>query len=304
MPALIDLSPMLLADVARAISESLDTPVTLRRAEDAPGGCISRAFIAQSETARYFVKTDGAHAIDMLCAEVDGLQALRDVGALRVPQVVACGVSDKRSFLVLEHLDLIPLTEGSAAIRFARALAATHRASHEHFGWQRDNFIGRSPQLNSPHAAWPYFFARRRLAPQIELAARRGADRRLISEGEKLIDSCAALFVDHRPAPSLLHGDLWHGNAAMLRDGTPVAFDPAVYHGDREADLAMAELFGGFPTSFYAAYRQAWPLPEGYERRKTLYNLYHILNHFNLFGSGYQRQASRMIAALLAELRG
>jgi fructosamine-3-kinase len=125
-----------------------------------------------------------------------------------------------------------------------------------------------------------------------------------MDKGERIAEKAAAFFVGDHPVPSLLHGDLWSGNAGRLPDGTPVVFDPAVYYGDREVDVAMAELFGGFPESFYAAYREAWPLSEGFETRKTLYNLYHILNHFNLFGASYLGQAQRMIDRLVAELRG
>ena len=127
-------------------------------------------------------------------------------------------------------------------------------------------------------------------------------DRTLVAKGEAVIERCAGLFIDYRPAASLLHGDLWSGNAAQTGDGTPVIFDPACYHGDRETDIAMTELFGGFPASFHAAYRAAWPLDPGYETRKPLYNLYHILNHFNLFGSAYLGQVQRMIEGLLKAL--
>jgi protein-ribulosamine 3-kinase len=149
----------------------------------------------------------------------------------------------------------------------------------------------------------PFFFARQRLLPQLATGtATQGQHGKLIADGERLAGKLAALFVDHHPQPSLLHGDLWHGNAATDQTGTLTLFDPAVYFGDREADLAMSELFGGFPDSFYAGYREAWPLSDGFEQRKTLYNLYHVLNHLNLFGSGYLRQAERMVATLLAEI--
>jgi fructosamine-3-kinase len=111
------------------------------------------------------------------------------------------------------------------------------------------------------------------------------------------------LFADYQPMPSLLHGDLWSGNYAVTQAGEPIIFDPAVYYGDREADLAMTELFGGFSQRFYAAYNETWPLDSGYQLRKTFYNLYHILNHFNMFGGGYARQAERMIEQLLSDLR-
>jgi fructosamine-3-kinase len=152
--------------------------------------------------------------------------------------------------------------------------------------------------------SWTRFYADRRLRPQLALARANGADRKMVEDVEELAEKVAAFFTDGHPAPSLLHGDLWGGNAGQLPDGTPVIFDPACYYGDREADLAMSELFGGFPDSFHAAYREAWPLAEGYETRRTLYNLYHVLNHFNMFGAGYLGQAQRMVAKLLAELRG
>jgi protein-ribulosamine 3-kinase len=151
---------------------------------------------------------------------------------------------------------------------------------------------------------WPRFFAERRLRPQLALAAQHGMDRSLLGLGDTLVDRIGGFFCSYQPQPSLLHGDLWSGNAAALPDGVAVIYDPAVYRGDREADLAMAELFGGFPDTFYAAYREAWPLDAGYETRKNLYNLYHILNHFNLFGAAYLGQTKRMIARLLAELKG
>jgi fructosamine-3-kinase len=185
-------------------------------------------------------------------------------------------------------------------------LAELHRHAGERFGFDADNFIGGSPQKNDWHNEydWPRFYADQRLRPQLSRAIGNGMERTLAAQGESLAERLSAFFLNYRPRPSLLHGDLWGGNASALPDCTPVIFDPAVYYGDREADVAMSELFGGFPESFYAGYREAWPLDSGYETRKTLYNLYHVLNHFNLFGAGYLNQARRMIGKLLAELRG
>ena len=235
-------------------------------------------------------------------AEVAGLAALRETGTIRVPAVGRYGLADGQAFLELEYLDMRSL-DRAAGTTLGRQLAALHRHGGERFGWPADNFIGLGVQPNGWMDSWPRFFAERRLRPQLALARSNGADRLTLQDGEELCEKVAAFFVNGHPAPSLLHGDLWGGNAGMLPDGTPVVFDPACYYGDREADIAMAELFGGFPESFYAAYREAWPLDSGYEARKTLYNLYHILNHFNIFGAGYLGQAKRMIARLLAELR-
>jgi fructosamine-3-kinase len=253
--------------------------------------------------ARKYVKTTAASDFPRLEAEVAGLAALRATGTVRVPEAGRHGIADGQAFLELEYLDLRSLDRDAGAT-LGRQLAALHRHTNDRFGWPADNFIGLGTQANGWMDSWPRFFAERRLGPQLALAKTNGADRLTLQDGEALCEKLAAFFVDGHPVPSLLHGDLWGGNAGMLPDATPVVFDPACYYGDREADVAMAELFGGFPSSFYAAYREAWPLDGGYEVRKTLYNLYHILNHFNIFGAGYLGQARRMIARLLAELRG
>jgi fructosamine-3-kinase len=174
-----------------------------------------------------------------------------------------------------------------------------HGQRGPHFGWSRDNFIGLTPQPNAACASWAAFWQTRRLAPQLELARTNGHDGRLRSLGAQVVERVPRLLAMHDPAPALLHGDLWSGNAAFLRDGTPVVFDPAVYYGDAEADLAMTELFGGFPESFYAGYQEVRPIAAGYRTRRVLYNLYHVLNHLNLFGAGYRAQAERMMERLL-----
>jgi fructosamine-3-kinase len=258
-------------------------------------------------SARRFVKTGDAATLPMFTAEAAGLAALRATGTVRVPEVFACSVVDGQARIEMEYFDLRGLDRDSGA-RLGRQLADLHRHTGERFGFDADNFIGRSPQENSWHSEWTRFYAEHRLRPQLIRAIGNGMERTLAEQGESLIERLGGLFLDYRPRPSLLHGDLWSGNAAALRSGdeagTPVIFDPAAYYGDREADVAMSELFGGFPESFYAAYREAWPLDSGYESRKALYNLYHVLNHFNLFGAGYLNQARRMIGKLLAELRG
>jgi len=165
-------------------------------------------------------------------------------------------------------------------------LAKLHRTAGPRFGWHRDNWIGGTPQINTWHDDWSTFFHECRIRPQLDLARKNGFR---LEEPPRL--------ENHHPQPSLLHGDLWSGNAGFIEEG-PVIFDPAGYYGDREADLAMTELFGGFPREFYAAYRKAYPLDAGYEQRKHLYNLYHLLNHLNLFGSGYLAQVQRTLGLL------
>jgi fructosamine-3-kinase len=217
-----------------------------------------------------------------------------------VPQVICHGIAAEQAYLVLEYLPLRP--HGDAA-QLGRQLAQQHRVGAARFGGARDNWIGATPQPNAWMDDWVEFWRARRLGFQLKLAAQNGHGGALQRDGEALMARLDGFFTGYRPAPSLLHGDLWGGNHGFLADGSPVIFDPAVYFGDRECDLAMSELFGGFAPPFYAAYREAWPLDAGYAVRRTLYNLYHILNHANLFGGGYAAQAQRMLAQLLAEIR-
>ncbi|MDX8408342.1 MAG: fructosamine kinase family protein, partial [Mariprofundaceae bacterium] len=181
-------------------------------------------------------------------------------------------------------------------------LAAMHRHTADRFGWHRDNTIGSTVQQNTRQDDWLEFWSRHRLGFQMEQLSRRGMGCGLAAAVASLCEALPAFFSGYTPEPSLLHGDLWGGNRGFDENGAPVIFDPAVYYGDREADIAMTELFGGFGPDFYAAYQAAWPLDAGYQQRKTLYNLYHIMNHANLFGGGYLHQAESMASELLAGL--
>jgi protein-ribulosamine 3-kinase len=232
-------------------------------------------------------------------AEADGLQRLASAGAIRVPRVLGQGVSDREAWLELERFDLRP-SDAAADARLGAALARLHAVTASAFGLDRDNAIGASPQANAASNDWTAFWRDRRLGFQLELAERNGYRGRLQERGRRLTEALPALFAGHSPRPSLLHGDLWGGNHAMLADGTPVVFDPCVYYGDREADIAMTRLFGGFGPRFYASYEQAWPTDAGADVRCDIYNLYHVLNHLNLFGGGYRGQAESMIDRLLA----
>ncbi len=292
---------LLIPGLAEAINRFAGHHCVIRRIVDAGGGSISRSFVAETDKGNWFVKQNQSELLDMFSAEAEGLNALAECPDLRVPQVIGNGVVGANAFIILEHIDLQPLCSlnGEAA---GHTLAALHRLNGAYFGWHRANYIGSSPQVNRPHTTWPEFFTNERLRPQLSLAERHGYGRELTDKGTDLAEKLPALFSGYQPQPSLLHGDLWSGNAACDTDGRLVLFDPAVYYGDREADLAMTELFGGFPATFYDAYHDAWPLEDGYAQRRTLYNLYHVLNHLNLFGGGYLDQAERMIGMLMAEL--
>ena len=288
------------AGIAAAIGRATGREFRVASRQTAGGGCINQAeILADDGGHRYFIKLNDARHADMFAAEAAGLEELEAAGAIKVPHPIAHGVDGPKAYLVLEWL---PLGGRGSGAELGRRLAALHRHTGRSFGWQRDNTLGSTPQPNPPGNDWLAFYAAHRLGYQLDLAARNGIGRRIVESGEALHARLADFFPGYSPPPSLLHGDLWGGNFGYAW-GEPVLFDPAVYFGDREADLAMTELFGGFPPEFYAAYREAWPLEPGYATRKTLYNLYHVLNHYNLFGGGYGDQAGTMIDRLLAAVK-
>lgn len=286
-------------DIERAIREASGAPFVIESRAGIGGGCINESHVIRGHGRAFFVKTNTPDKADMFAAEAAGLGELARTRAVRVPQPVCHGANRQASWIVLEHLELRPAdSKGMHAL--GKNLARLHRATREHHGWDRDNTIGATPQINTQADDWIAFWRERRLGFQLGLAASKGHGGGLIADGERLMEKLPAFFSGYKPAPSLLHGDLWSGNAAMETGGEPVIYDPAVYYGDREVDLAMTELFGGFPPPFYDAYRAEYPLDAGYQTRKHLYNLYHVLNHLNLFGGGYGAQAERMIEQLLA----
>jgi len=287
-------------DIELAIREAIAAPFAIESRTAVGGGDINESFRVRGNGLTCFVKVNGADRAEMFAAEATGLEEILRTGAVRVPRPICRGANREASWIVLEHLELLPAAEAGMRALGA-SLARLHRVTAPRYGWTRDNTIGSTPQVNTPSDDWIAFWRERRLGFQLGLAQSKGPGR-LITNGERLMEKLPAFFKGYRPAPSLLHGDLWSGNAAMMPGGEPVIYDPATYYGDREADLAMTELFGGFPPSFYEAYRAEYPLDPGYEIRKSLYNLYHVLNHLNLFGSGYGAQAERMIKQLLAQV--
>jgi fructosamine-3-kinase len=237
----------------------------------------------------------------ILAAEADGLKALAAAREVRVPVVHDSGTVEREGYLLMEWLPLVDNPAGAAA-RLGEALARLHLVRRPRFGWPRSNFIGATPQFNREGEDWIAFFREQRLGFQLRLAGEDGHRGAFQEAGAELMAGMHKLFAGYTPQPSLLHGDLWSGNWGALVEEGPVVFDPAVYCGDRETDIAMSELFGGFPPEFYAAYRHHAPLDPGYTLRRDLYQLYHVLNHLNLFGEGYLAQAQRLMDRLNAEL--
>jgi len=295
-------TPATLQALAAALAETTGLRIAERPGPSVGGGSISTCLQWPAADGLLFVKLAHAARLDMLEAEAAGLDALAAAQALRVPAVLGVGATRDQAFLALEWIEFGPARSGTESLLGER-LARLHRATAARFGWHRDNTIGATPQHNDWAADWVDFYARQRLGCQLDLAERAGHGGRWLERGRDLCGRLGAFFTDYTPRPSLLHGDLWGGNWAADASGAPVIFDPATYYGDREADLAMTRLFGGFGREFYAAYEAAWPLDRGAHARRDLYNLYHVLNHLELFGGSYRAQAERMIDRLLAEIR-
>jgi len=272
-------------------------------AQPVGGGCIHSAWRVEGKRGPVFLKTNTASAAWMLAAEADGLAALAAAGTLRVPAVLGCGEAGGSAWLALEWLDLrSPSPQTEAAL--GAGLARQHAVPGPHFGWSGDNAIGASPQPNAPDDHWGRFFARRRIGAQLELGRRNGLPADLLARGKRLVERIPVLLEERAVAPALLHGDLWGGNRAADAAGLPVVFDPAVHYGDPECDLAMTRLFGGFDRAFYAAYDAVLPPAPGWRERLPLYQLYHVLNHANLFGGAYVRQAGALMDAIGSERGG
>lgn len=279
-------------EVCKAISDATGEPFKVSDSRGVGGGCINQASKLSNGRRNYFVKFNSASLLSMFKAEAEGLADMAKSKSIRVPEPVASGVAAGQAYLVLTWIEFGRAGVGSWE-KMGEQLAAMHKYKSRKFGFRIDNTIGSTPQPNDESSDWVEFYASRRLEHQFRLA---GCGFR----GEKeLIKKLPEFFSGYKPEPSLLHGDLWGGNASFDAEGNPVIFDPATYYGDREADVAMTELFGGFSSGFYSGYNRVWPLDKGYSVRKTLYNLYHIVNHYNLFGGGYASQAQSMIDKLL-----
>lgn len=287
--------------IVEHINSATNTVFKLSNVRPLAGGDINSAYCLQGENKAYFVKLNRPDNLAMFSAEAAGLSELATTNTIKTPTPVAYGKTTEHAFLVLEYIEFGSSNKSSAQL-FGQQLALLHQQPQSCFGWHRNNTIGSTPQSNNCNTDWIEFWLNQRLQIQLSLAKQNDYSGKLQSLGFELCQHLPAFFDNYHPVPSLVHGDLWGGNAATDKHGNPVIFDPACYYADREVDLAMTELFGGFSQDFYAAYQEAYPIDPGYKTRKTLYNLYHILNHLNLFGSGYLRQAEHMMTSLLHEV--
>lgn len=289
--------PPLWSAIAQAISAAIDENFGEYTYHPVGGGCINQTYRLQNHSYRFFVKVNGADRIEMLRSEFIALNEIQKTRTIAVPIPLCLGTAEHHSFLVLEWLDLHNSRHDRDWAMMGKHLAELHQCTAtKGFGWQRDNTIGSTPQINTWDRNWVNFWLENRLKPQLKMAKEKGYYPRVATK-----DLCSAvpqLFADYLPVPSLVHGDLWSGNLAFC-DGVPVIYDPALYYGDREVDIAMTELFGRLPNAFYDSYNQCLPLDRGYIKRRSLYNLYHILNHYNLFGGIYAFQADDLMAEIV-----
>jgi fructosamine-3-kinase len=285
--------------IAREIGRATDKHFEIIDLQSISGGCINQAYQLSNGCDRYFIKLNQPALAEMFAAEAQGLLEMATTQTITVPTPICWGITDDRSYLVLEYLDLTDRSNPKSWIEMGRNLAAMHRhqiSDTPKFGWHLNNTIGSTPQVNTWETDWIAFFKNYRIDYQLQLARSKGGH---FPKAAQLLATIPQILANHHPHPSLVHGDLWGGNAGFTTTGNPVIFDPATYWGDREVDLAITELFGGFPAAFYQGYESVYPLDAGYSQRKVLYNLYHVLNHYNLFRGSYQNQANRTIDSLL-----
>ena len=288
---------MISSALQRAVEQALGQRV--EAVSRLSGGDINEAFaLSLAEGRRVFLKTNAKAPRAMFPAEARGLEFLSEARALRVPQVIAHSGSegaDSPCFLLLEFIASARPRPGFDE-QLGRGLAALHGAGAPGFGFEQPNFIGRLPQSNQAHDSWADFYRVERLEAQLRLAIQSGhASAVLRRDFERLFSKLAELVGDDE-APARLHGDLWGGNLHVDEQGAPCLIDPAVYGGHREVDLAMMRLFGGFSERVFAAYAEAFPLAPGHAERISLYQLYPLLVHLNLFGGSYASSIQQALA--------
>jgi fructosamine-3-kinase len=286
-------------EIAQRITQATGKQFDIIDRQSIYGGCINQAYLISNGIDRYFLKVNQLDLVDMFAAEARGLQEIVATATIKAPMPICWGTTTSHSYLAIEYLDLTTNINPHSWTEMGRNLAAMHRCQVSNtakFGWHIDNTIGSTPQINTWESDWATFFTNHRIGYQIQLAQSNGGH---FPQADRLMVKILELLANYHPKPSLIHGDLWSGNASFTTAGVPVIFDPATYWGDREVDIAMAALFGGFPNAFYQGYNDVYPLDPDYSIRKTLYDLYHILNHYNLFGGNYQGQANNIIDRLL-----
>ena len=277
--------------ISEEISKSINKDFICDDIREIRSGHSHKAFKITDGRSRYFVKTNQKSYLPHFESEIDGLTHLSKAQLFRLPKIICSGVVADKAFLVLEFLTL---SEGTTEdwFQFGQLLAQQHQTQTQNmYGWQEDNYIGLSPQPNKWNKKWCQFFAEQRIGFMLQLLAEKGKN---LANIDKIVAAVFKLLAGHVPVASMLHGDFWSGNSGFHK-GLPTLFDPALYYGDRETDIAMSELFARLPTAFYEGYQATWPLDPGYEYRKPVYQLYHVLNHALIFGEHYIQSAQAIL---------
>jgi fructosamine-3-kinase len=273
--------------ISERISECIQQDFICDDIREVKAGDSHKAYKISDGKQHFFVKINEKIHLTNFEVEVDGLEHLSNTQLFKVPNFICTGLVSNHSFLVLEYINMSQGNEHSW-FHFGQTLAELHKTqTQQMYGWQEDNFIGLTPQSNLWQKKWSCFFAEQRIGFMLQLLSEKGL---VLANIDTVVESIKSLLTGHNPKPSMLHGDLWQGNAGFHKN-QPVLFDPAFYFGDRETDLAMTELFGRFPVHFYQGYADIWPLEVDYEYRKPIYQLYHVLNHALLFGGHYIESA-------------
>ncbi|WP_406733365.1 fructosamine kinase family protein [Vibrio scophthalmi] len=278
--------------ISEQLSETLMFSFVIREKTKLSGGDISESYMISDGEQRYFIKINHREFLAKYESEAENIQCLRNTSTVFAPELVHLGKSKHHAFLILNYLPTKPLDNSEASFTFGQQLAALHQwGEQKEYGFDSDNYLGNTLQPNKWDRKWSRFFAEQRIGWQLQLIKEKGV---LLVDIAEFTQKIQAILAHHHPRPSLLHGDLWSGNVANSAAG-PICYDPASYWGDRECDIAMTELFGGFKPDFYQGYQSVMPLDQHYAERKPIYNLYHVLNHYNLFGGHYLDEAQQLI---------
>ncbi|MCE0492517.1 fructosamine kinase family protein [Vibrio salinus] len=281
--------------IANHISHETKQNFVITKHHAISGGDINKSYFISDGLVDYFVKVNNKNAIDLFISEAENLNRLRQSDTISVPEVITYGTTKSHSFLTLKYSEISVLTNDDTCYLAGKQLAKLHLwDDQKEFGFDHDNFIGLTEQPNAWNKNWARFYSEQRIGWQLQLLKDKGI---VLTDISDFVHHIYHILAGHNPKPSLLHGDLWSGNLGSTKSG-PLFYDPACYWGDRECDIAMSRLFGHFPQSFYKGYNDIYPLPDSYQKRADVYNLYHILNHCNCFGGSYLSQAEKMIEVM------
>ncbi|RJX66474.1 fructosamine kinase family protein [Vibrio sinensis] len=283
--------------ISKQLSETLMFSFNIVEKTKLTGGEICDCYMISDGEQRYFIKINRRSFFAQFEMEAENIKRLRETSTVSVPELVTLGTTKDNAFLILNYLPTKPLDDVTKSFQFGQQLAQLHQwGEQREYGFDQDNYIGNTLQPNQWNRKWSRFFAEQRIGWQLQLLKEKGTQLVDIEEFTQLVQNRLA---NHQPRPSLLHGDLWHGNVANTTFGA-ICYDPASYWGDRECDIAMAELFSGFPPEFFQGYESIYPLDVGYHARKPIYNLYHVLNHYNQFGGHYLEESQRYIDEIMS----